>query len=192
MSLNGRKCPVHDNRHVQNIHYPSPNGIFLIFEQKRNGHVSHNTGGVPYHFSMIREHLVVVAQLVAAFFVSAATAEETPFSFLVMADWHGAEWYSHHPVPGPDEVAYWLTKDALAHIRDLYGGDLIIMPGDTNDGRWYRQDWVDQHFPGLSPQEAVYKAGINCYGTIRRLFSDSGYDKILVSIGDHELGEFFL
>lgn len=104
---------------------------------------------------------------------------------------HGAELYSHKPVPGqPDDTFFQLQKDALEHIRDLYGGDLIMIPGDTNSGRWHRQEWVNEHFPGDSIQDAVYNAGINCYGTIKNLFSSAGYEKLLVSIGDHELGKF--
>ena len=119
------------------------------------------------------------------------SAEETPWNFLVMADWHGAEFYSHKPVPGqPNDVLFNLQKSALEHIRDLYGGDLVLIPGDTNTGEWYRQEWVDKHFPGYSIQDAVYQAGINCYSTIKNLFSSSGYNKVLAAIGDHELGEF--
>jgi len=51
--------------------------------------------------------------------------------------------------------------------------------------------WIDKHFPGLSTPEAVYRAGMNCWTTLRSLFSESGYryDKILVAIGDHELDD---
>lgn len=89
----------------------------------------------------------------------------------------------------PDDKLFLYQKNDLENIYDLYGGDLIVMPGDTNDGRWYRPEWINKYFPGHSTQDAVYKAGINCYGTIKNLFSSAGYEKILVAVGDHELGE---
>ena len=83
--------------------------------------------------------------------------------------------------------------NAPVNIRELYGGDLILLPGDTNEGRWHRPDWINKLIPGLTREEAVYTAGINyCYSTIRNLFqASSGYEKILVAVGDHELGEFY-
>jgi hypothetical protein len=116
------------------------------------------------------------------------------WKFLVMTDWHGAEWYSHKPMPGDDKFSneiFDIQTNALVNIRELYGGDLILLPGDTNEGRWHRRDWIDRVMPGLSREEAVYTAGINCYSTIRNLFQASGYEKILVAVGDHELGEFY-
>jgi len=135
----------------------------------------------------------IFARIVVALFLSTTATAEDSWDFLVMSDWHGAEWYSHKPVLGegqaPDDDLFLYQKNTLEHIYALYGGDLIVMPGDTNGGRWYRQDWIKKHFPGHSTQDAVYKAGINCYGTIKNLFSSAGYEKILVAVGDHELGE---
>jgi len=125
--------------------------------------------------------------VVTLLLLSTAFAEEVPWKFLVMSDWHGAEPYSYKP--GKSGSSFRLQKDALEHIRNLYGGDLVLIPGDTNGGRWFRQEWVNKHFPGYSIQAAVYKAGINCYGTLKKLYSSAGYKKLLVSIGDHELGD---
>ena len=89
----------------------------------------------------------------------------------------------------PEDDLFHRQKKALEHIDDLYGGDLILLPGDTNTGKWYRAEHINKYFPGSSAQDAVYKSGINCYGTIKNLFSSAGYEKILVAVGDHELGE---
>jgi len=104
-----------------------------------------------------------------------------------MADWHGAEWYASNP--GPDSKLYKEQGSLLSNIHDNYGGDLIILPGDTQSGNWNVPSWIDKHFPGLSAPEAVYRAGMNCWTTVKSLFADSGYGKILVAIGDHELGD---
>jgi hypothetical protein len=77
----------------------------------------------------------------------------------------------------------------ISNIHEKYGGDLIILPGDTQSGNWNTNEWINKHYPGLSVQEAVYKAGTNCWTTMKSLFSDAGYDKILVAIGDHEIGD---
>jgi len=77
----------------------------------------------------------------------------------------------------------------LLNIKATYGGDLIILPSDTQSGYWNVPTWIDKHFSGLSASEAVFRAGMICWTTMKSLFADSGYGKILVAIGDHELGD---
>ena len=74
-------------------------------------------------------------------------------------------------------------------MNKTYGGDLIFAPGDSNNGGWYLESYINENFPGKTPQEAVYAAGINCYTTIRDLFSRGGYDRFIMTIGDHEIGD---
>lgn len=144
----------------------------------------HNQVRKMYRFLLVQ----IVVCLVA---VSAAPedVQETSWDFLVMTDWHGAESYSHNPVfgePSEDDGMFITHRSYLRDIYDQYGGDLVILPGDTNDGKWYQQEWIDRYYPGLSFQEAVMEGGLNCYGTIRNLFAQSGYDDILVAIGDRK------
>ena len=40
----------------------------------------------------------------------------------------------------------------------------------------------------MTPNEAIAIGGKNCYSTIKRVFSTAGYDDVLLSVGDHELG----
>jgi len=40
----------------------------------------------------------------------------------------------------------------------------------------------------LEKRQIVHEAGRNCYGTMEKLFAAGGYKKILVSVGDHEIG----
>ena len=40
----------------------------------------------------------------------------------------------------------------------------------------------------MSPSESVLKASKSSYGTMKRVFQEGGFDKILVAMGDHELG----
>ena len=77
----------------------------------------------------------------------------------------------------------------LSYINQTYGGDLIFAPGDSNNGKWYKDSYISQYFPGKTPQEAVYAAGVNCYGTMKDLFAQAGQEKFLMAVGDHELGD---
>lgn len=104
-----------------------------------------------------------------------------------MSDWHGAERFAVHP--GPSSKAYQDKLYALTEIRKKCGAEVVIMPGDTNDGKWYDATYISKYFPGLSPQQAVYQAGTNCYSTIKNLFSEAGFEKVLIGIGDHEIGD---
>lgn len=51
------------------------------------------------------------------------------WSFLVIADWHGAEGFAIHR---DNNEAYQASIEVLSHIKDNYGGELVIIPGDTN------------------------------------------------------------
>lgn len=112
---------------------------------------------------------------------------EDSWSFLVMADWHGAEFFAN--APGPNSQLYKDIVTTISNIHETYGGDLIILPGDTQSGNWNTNEWRNKFYPNLSIQEAVYKAGMNCWTTMKSLFADAGYDKILVAVGDHEIGD---
>ena len=105
---------------------------------------------------------------------------------MVMSDMHAFERYA--PYPDKSDLSN-RQESVLSNIKNTYGGDLIILPGDTQSGKWNVPAWINKHFPGLSAEEAVYKAGMNCYSTMKKVFAKSGYDKILVAIGDHELGD---
>lgn len=122
---------------------------------------------------------------------------EDPFSFLVIADWHGTESFSIKPVDESNEnttdnAEYIGYRNVLSHIKATYGGELIMLPGDSNTGHWYTPDYAQkfqEHMQrSMSINEIIEMAGKNCYSTTKRLFHDIGYDNILLAMGDHELG----
>ena len=91
--------------------------------------------------------------------------------------------------------AYNDTLEVLSRIHETYGGDLVMLPGDTNNGKWDQElfhvllhDFLD--IQGMTNNETIALGGKNCYSTTKRLFEEAGYDKILVALGDHELGEY--
>ena len=51
------------------------------------------------------------------------------WSFLVIADWHGAEGFSIHRDRSP---GYDAALKVLSHIKVNYGGELVMLPGDSN------------------------------------------------------------
>jgi len=106
---------------------------------------------------------------------------------MVIADWHGAESFAHNT--NTDSGSYKDNLEAISYLKSTYGGDIVLLPGDMENGEWYEQKWIDKHYPGYTPQEAVLQGGLNCYNTVRTLFTEAGYDDILVAVGDHELGD---
>jgi hypothetical protein len=116
---------------------------------------------------------------------------EDPWSFIVIADPHIAETFASRP-----ETHEWFQDAFATHLESVtkmkqnYGGDLVLIPGDTNSGKWYLPSFAKDklHDASLTPAEAVAIASRGCYGTLKKLFSQGGYDNIMVAIGDHELG----
>jgi len=117
-----------------------------------------------------------------------------PWSFIVLADWHKAEYFSTQP--GEDTDYYKKTYDQVKYIKENYGGDLVVLPGDTNGalpgqhggGKWDTEEFAARFEPNMSVNERVELAGDNSYGAVRGIFSKAGYSLILVAVGDHELG----
>ncbi len=113
------------------------------------------------------------------------------WSFIVLADPHNTETFA-----SKDENHTWY-KNAFSHnvqglkyIKETYGGDFVMIPGDNNSGKWHTRSFAKKlGNVSLSPQEAIQKASKGCYGTMRKMFVEAGYDMPpLVAVGDHELG----
>ena len=80
------------------------------------------------------------------------------------------------------------------HFYDGIHVFLFQSVGDTNTGKWHENEFRrtlenDLDLEDLSHNETITIAGNNCYEGVRKLFNESGYDKILVGLGDHEIGE---
>jgi len=132
-------------------------------------------------------HSTLIYSLLACILRATAGAEETSqWQFLALADFHGAETFATKPDFESNSWKKWLGT--LKYIHDKYGGDLVLLPGDTQNGKWTEDNFIEKINSELSPQEAVLLAGRNCYGTMKKLFAQAGYEKILVAVGDHELG----
>jgi arylsulfatase A-like enzyme len=116
---------------------------------------------------------------------STARADK-PWRFLTLADWHIAEVYVQ-PHEYPE-----MTEEVLASLKMLkanYGGDLVILPGDSNKGHWDTDQFIKSFKPGLTPAQAILQAGELCYSGMVDAFKEAGYSKLLMAVGDHELGD---
>ena len=88
------------------------------------------------------------------------------------------------------------TESQIKFINQTYGGDFVLMPGDTNGalpgengvGKWDTEDFETVFELELTISKRVSKAGKNCYTSVKKLFSRRGYDTIYVALGDHEVG----
>jgi len=100
---------------------------------------------------------------------SPAPAPVTPWSFIVLADWHKAEYFATEP---SRKTEYYIeTKNQIRFVNQTYGGDFVLMPGDTNGalpaekggGKWDKEEFEKIFKPHLSVQKRIKKAGKNCY-----------------------------
>jgi hypothetical protein len=125
--------------------------------------------------------------VIAALLLMQGTARaEEPWRFLTLADWHIAEVYVQ-----PHEY-HEMTEEVLASLKMLkanYGGELVMLPGDSNKGHWDTEQFIKSFKPGLTPAEAILQAGKLCYSGIVDAFKEAGYSKLLMAVGDHEVGD---
>lgn len=125
----------------------------------------------------------IIAALVL---VQSAVRAEEPWRFINLADWHGAEIYVQPDLlPGGEEQ---MLAD-LKMLNENYGGELILMPGDSNRGHWDTPQFIKSFNPALTPTEAILQAGDLCYTGMTDAFKEAGYPMILMAVGDHEVGD---
>ncbi len=129
----------------------------------------------------------ILTTLIAALLLMQSTVRaEEPWRFINLADWHGAEIYVQ-----PD-LAPGMAEQLLAGLKMLnknYGGELILMPGDACRGHWDTPQFIRRFNPALTPAEAILQAGDLCYTGMVDAFKEAGYPTILMTVGDHEVGD---
>ena len=129
--------------------------------------------------------------------VGTVLGQDDPWSYIVLADWHGTELFSllSNSVAEKEET-YVASRKVFKDIKDKYGGDLVILPGDTQSGhwdtKWYRTKflWYNPDLPAsMTTNEIISLAADNCYSTAKKLLKESGFDTTLFAVGDHEIGK---
>lgn len=103
-------------------------------------------------------------------------AASEPWRFIVIADWHSAEKYTQSK-NNPNLLKEAADNDVsyAKMIKNIYGGDLVMLPGDSNRGHWKTKE--------------IMPKGRLCYGGMIKAFEKGGYNKLLMAVGDHELGD---
>jgi len=113
------------------------------------------------------------------------------WTFHVMSDMHACGVFSWYNLEDNKKKARWkdLTM-VLTHIKENYGGaDLVILPGDqVSYGDKPLEYFTNTIGGNLSQEEAVYKSLLNSSIATRSLFQEVGYDTVLATVGDHEIG----
>ncbi len=129
----------------------------------------------------------LLTTVVAAILLTQSTLRaEKPWRFLTLADWHLAEVYVH-----PDQYREPM-KEILSGLKMLkanYGGELVMLPGDSNVGHWDTKQFIKSFNPELTPPESILQAGELCYSGMVDAFQEAGYSELLMAVGDHELGD---
>jgi len=100
----------------------------------------------------------ILATLITALLLMQSTARaEEPWRFITLADWHMAEIYvqsGKFPAVGAQNV------DSLKMLKTNYGGELVMLPGDSNGGHWDTEKFIKRFNPELTPAIAEYQKAI--------------------------------
>ncbi|MEX0326392.1 MAG: LamG-like jellyroll fold domain-containing protein [Puniceicoccaceae bacterium] len=155
--------------------------------------------------------LLAVLPLISAGSPLGASAE-APWRWINVADFHAAEVHAHiweTPFPGKGGGAGWrkwgyssqvefqtamLDRDieTFSRLKEDYGGEVLVIPGDTNGGHWYLKPYRDglrSVYPDLTDEEVIRKASHLCYGGLRNATAVAGFEHLIVAVGDHEIGD---
>ncbi len=129
----------------------------------------------------------LLSTIVTAFLLIQNTARaEEPWRFITLADWHMAEMYVYsNRMPERTEA----VLDGLKMLKANYGGELVMLPGDSNRGHWDTDKFIKSFNPALTPAEAILQAGELCYTGMVGAFNEAGYSTLLMAVGDHEVGD---
>lgn len=127
------------------------------------------------------------------------SSQTTIFSwrFLTISDWHMAEKYVFRDLKSKSFLTS--RQDDINKIKFLkknYGGEFILMPGDTNAGFWDKPSFHQKFHKYLLPPNTTYSSyeivlatGNRCYQGMISSFHEGGYDNIHIAYGDHEAGD---
>jgi len=165
-----------------------------------------------YGYSFVSSATAVV--VLASVFTTSSFAEvdrSETWRWINLADWHSAEKYVQvwktsakgMKTRGWGEKGYASLEvyenamrsrnvALISRIKKDYGGELMVIPRDTQAGHWERPEFrasMRSVYPGLSDVAIVIQASHLRYGGVCNAFTKAGYDTMLVAVGDHEIGD---
>lgn len=128
--------------------------------------------------------VIIVLVIFTALF-SAKISAQNSWTFVSAPDWHVAERELHPPL-NPEEII--LQTNTISDMKKQ-NPELLLIAGDLVSGPWVGQEWIKKFAPGGTQEDAIYACGKNAYGALKKRFEEYGLKKILVAVGDHEIGE---
>ncbi len=117
------------------------------------------------------------------------SGKDASWRFISLADWHSAE---KHIMRDRDKGLDAKIAEDIATIKRIkrgFGGELILLPGDSNGGHWDTPKFIKKFKPGLTVEQSILQAGKLCYQGMIDVFMQGGYDTLIMAVGDHELGD---
>ncbi|MEW6997785.1 LamG domain-containing protein [Colwelliaceae bacterium BS250] len=127
--------------------------------------------------------------LVTAAESNTSANKDKTWRFISVADWHLAEKYIMGERHKEFEGAVDENIATLKWMKSNYGGDLMILPGDSNGGHWDTPKFIKKFNSKLTAEQAILQAGKLCYDGMIDTFQRGGYSNLLMAVGDHEVGD---
>jgi len=130
------------------------------------------------------------AYLLFTLLSTAVSANEESFSFVVMADIHDFAPFSFNPFNNTSLPTWIVGESILKNIKDNFGGgEFVVMVGDGASYGSMTNAEISTKLGGQLPySDAVYQMSVNCHSSTKALFQAAGFNTLLPTVGDHELG----
>ncbi len=138
--------------------------------------------------------------LILFVFGGCAEKEYDSWRFINIPDYHNAEGFVNIWDKAPEGYASQSEKriadqtELFKQMKERYGGELIILPGDCNGGHWYREKYLKQFksypaYTDYNTRKVILESSRLCYQGLWDIVHNGGYDHFLMAVGDHELGD---
>ncbi|NLR91749.1 LamG-like jellyroll fold domain-containing protein [Flammeovirga agarivorans] len=128
--------------------------------------------------------------------------ETTPkWRFINIPDYHNAEGFTRIWNKSKDPAFKNAREERIAsqmtsfrEMKNAHGGELVILPGDTNGGHWYKAKYLNafKSYPAYADyteKDVIIESSRLCYQGLKDIVYGVGYQEFLVAVGDHELGD---
>ncbi|GAB1308871.1 hypothetical protein KH5_15540 [Urechidicola sp. KH5] len=134
----------------------------------------------------------ILTLCISALFCLQIIAQDS-WRFINIPDYHKSEGLS---VQNDAELQKRIEQMQQGFVKmyQKHGGELITIPGDIVSGHWYNKKFVkrftsEPKFTNYTTSQVVAEACKRSFGGLKQLIHNSGYEHLLVAVGDHEIGD---